>query len=426
MSDLDSKINEAISYHQSGDLVNAKKCYTKILKKQPDNYDAMHMLGVLSYQQGKYDKAIALLEKTIKQNATAEALTNLATVFIAKEDLHKARDTFIQALKLKPELALTHYNLGNTYKGLRDFKQAIISYKKALEINPQYYDVLHNLAIVYKAANMFNEAKQVGLQAISIKPNNAEAQFNLAGVLQRLGNQKAAINAYTKTVKLDPDNQTALHLLSALTGDTTERPPDKYIADLFDDFAEAFDDQLVNKLKYRTPQIIYNSVVSQIDVQATYNMLDLGCGTGLCGKLLVEHASFLAGVDLSSKMIDKAKALNVYHDLCVNDIESYLDSSEKTFDVIISADVFVYVGALESVFNKCKKAMSKGGVFVFSVEEYNEPGFKLLDTGRYAHSTEYIREIAKASGFREVSHQSLVLREQDNKPINGCVFVLES
>jgi len=425
MSDLNTKINEAISYHQSGDLVRAGQCYKKILKKHPDDYDALHMLGVLNYQLGKYDKAIVLLEKTIRQNTTAEALTNLGTVFIAKGNLNKARDIFIQALKFKPGLALIHYNLGNTYKSLEDFNQAIISYKNALEIDPQYYDVLHNLAIVYKSTNMLDEAKQAGQKAVSINPYNAEAQFNLAGVLQRLGEQKAAINAYKITIELDPDNLTALHLLSALTGETTERPPDEYIADLFDDFAETFDDHLVNKLKYRTPQIIYDSVVSRIDVKDAYTMLDLGCGTGLCGKRLVDHASYLAGVDLSSKMIDKANELNVYHDLRVDDIENYLDSSNKVFDVIISADVFVYVGALEPVFMKCKKTLSEKGLFVFSVEEHKGEGYKLLDTGRYAHSVEYIREIAAAAGFRELDLKSLVLREQNSKPINGCIFILE-
>jgi len=425
MSVSQNNIDEAIRFHQSGDLNRAGQCYRKILKKCPDDFDALHMLGVLNYQKGKFDKAIVLLEKAKKQNTTAEVLTNLGTVFITKGDLNKAVDVFKHALKINPKLALTHYNLGNTYKKLNDYTKAIASYRSAIELNPNYYDALHNIAIVYKIKDMFKEAEQAGLKAISINPNNSESQFTLAGVLLRLGKKEAAIKAYMKTLEIDPGHTTAKHLISSLLGETTQRPPDEYIADLFNDFAETFDDHLVNKLKYRTPKIIHDTVISHIDTKQTYSILDLGCGTGLCGKLLTDYADNLVGVDLSSKMIEKARQLKVYDEFNVVDIESYFNLSSKVFDIILSADVFVYVGDLESTFKQCKNAMSEKGVFIFSVEEYKGEGYKLLDTGRYAHSIEYIRKMVDAVGFREIECKSLVLREQAGKPIDGCVFLLK-
>ena len=426
MTVMQKEIDVALRYHQAGDFENARVCYRKILNRFPDDYDALHMLGVLNYQTGNYDRAIALLEKAIKQNICAEVLVNLGNVFTARGDISKARDAFLHAVKLNKNMALAHFNLGNTYKLLEDNNKAIESYKCAIEIAPDYYDAIHNIAILYKSTGMYDEAEQAGLKATALNPNNAEAQFNLAGVYTRLGKKAESISAYEKTLKLDPDNMTASHLLSALTGITPEKPPNKYIADLFDDCASTFDDQLINKLKYRTPQIIFNSVVSLTDKDKLYKMLDLGCGTGLCGKLLKQHASYLAGVDLSSNMVDIARELNVYHDLQVADIQSYLDSTKTDFDIVISADVFVYVGELEPVFKRCKSKMKKKGLFVFSIEEYEGDGYKLLDTGRYAHSVDYIREISDRVGFSEISVESLVLREQAGKPIHGCIFILEN
>ncbi len=420
------EINSALQLHQSGNLPAARQCYRAILQKQADHYDALHMLGVLNFQEGNIDRAIILLDKAVKKRKTAEALTNLGSVLTAKGDLNRAKNAFIEAIKINPKLPVSHFNLGNSYRQLEDYDNAIAAYQSALKLKSDYYDALHNISIVYRLSGNLKEAKKTALKAIAINPNNAEIQFNLASVLSRLGEKDDAIKAYSKTIELDPNNMTARHLLSALIGETTDKPPAEYVAELFDDFADTFDDQLVNKLKYQTPQEIYHLFTNKVEQGNKYRILDLGCGTGLCGALLAEHASELIGVDLSAGMIEKAKDLNVYDALIVDDIDGYLSSVSQVFDIIISADVFVYLGALEDTFKQCKDRLKPSGKFIFSVEKHEGDDYKLLDTGRYAHSASYIRKIADKAGFVEKDFKALVLREQAGKPINGFIFVFEA
>ncbi|MCK5092351.1 MAG: tetratricopeptide repeat protein [Gammaproteobacteria bacterium] len=426
MSEVQKELEAALHYHQAGDLDRAEACYGKILEQHPEDHNALHMLGVLNYQKGQHDRAISLLEKALQYNNSAEVLTHLGSALKAKGNLQIAKDTFIRAIELNPGFALAHFNLGNTYKILDEYDKAIASYKRATEINPLYCDAFHNLATVYEIQRRYQDAKQAYQQAILINPDNAASQFNLAGTLRHLGELDAAVNAYKRTLELNPDNPSAHHLLSALTGQTTEAPPNEYIADLFDGFSKTFDDHLVNKLGYQTPGEIHKAVMSVINRDHTYSTLDLGCGTGLCGPLFIHQASFLAGVDLSPGMIDKAKELNIYHELRVSDIQTYLDATTTNFDIIIAADVFVYIGNLEPTFRQCKNRLEENGIFAFSIEEHNDPDYTLCSTGRYAHSIEYIRKTASATGLIELDFKSLVLRKQEGKPVQGCIFVFKN
>ena len=104
------------------------------------------------------------------------------------------------------------------------------------------------------------------------------------------------------------------------------------------------------------------------DVSERFDVLDAGCGTGLCGPLLAPYARRLVGVDLSTGMLKQAEAKNVYDQLYKVELTAYLRDCPGEFDVIVSADTLVYFGPLESVARAAAGALRPGGRLIFTVE----------------------------------------------------------
>jgi predicted TPR repeat methyltransferase len=153
--------------------------------------------------------------------------------------------------------------------------------------------------------------------------------------------------------------------------------------------------------------------------------LDLGCGTGLCGPLVKSAVRRLDGVDLSPRMLEKARALGLYDQLVHGDLVEHLRSTRREYDLVLSADVFIYVGDLEPVFAEVSRVMKDGGVFCFSVEQAGDEQTVLLNTHqRYAHSERYVRELAARHGFDVLRMLRHAIREDQREAIPGLYFYL--
>jgi predicted TPR repeat methyltransferase len=154
--------------------------------------------------------------------------------------------------------------------------------------------------------------------------------------------------------------------------------------------------------------------------------LDLGCGTGLCGPLLRPMTERLEGVDLSGNMLSKARALGVYDRLIQGELAQYLAGAGQRYELVVSADVFIYVGALEEVFDGVARVLEPGGAFVFSVELLPAGhDFLLRPSQRYAHSERYLRALALRHGFEIKSSAHLPVREDQRQPIPGLYMCLQ-
>ena len=153
--------------------------------------------------------------------------------------------------------------------------------------------------------------------------------------------------------------------------------------------------------------------------------MDLGCGTGLCGPLFRGMARTMVGVDLSPGMLTMASQRKLYDRLVTGDITKELRKYEDTYDLILAADVFIYVGGLDQVFQAISTALKPGGLFALSIEaEVESDDFVLKPTGRYTHSIGYTGRLAEVAGLREVSLDESVLRMDKAQPIDGYIVVL--
>ena len=160
---------------------------------------------------------------------------------------------------------------------------------------------------------------------------------------------------------------------------------------LFDTYAEQYDKHLVKQLHYRGPQLL-RAAVADLPADRALEVLDLGCGTGLCGVSFRDLARTLTGIDLSPGMLARARQHGVYDELLQSDIAGFLLSSSTRYDLILAADVFVYVGDLAGVFQGASRVLRPAGRFIFTVEAHEGEGFVVRPSGRFAHSLAYLAD----------------------------------
>jgi predicted TPR repeat methyltransferase len=154
------------------------------------------------------------------------------------------------------------------------------------------------------------------------------------------------------------------------------------------------------------------------------DVLDAGCGTGLCGPLIAPYARRLTGVDLSTGMLERAKEKQVYDDLMQAELTEYLRNHGDAFDLIVSADTLVYFGDLGSVLAAAAAALRPNGLFVFTLEHAVESGadagYRLERHGRYSHSRCYVEEQIVRCGLRPTVARA-DLRMEAGAPVAGLV-----
>ncbi|MCR6499694.1 methyltransferase [Shinella sp. CPCC 101442] len=253
----------------------------------------------------------------------------------------------------------------------------------------------------------------------------AEA-YNRALSLEKSGDFDAAAQAYADVLALDPDDHggAAVRLASMGRGDTPEKAPDAYVATLFDQHAEVFEDVLVEQLGYCVPLLVRQRF-QDLKMGPFQRVLDLGCGTGLTGGALRDMAEDITGVDLSENMIEVAHEKDLYETLYVGEAVDFLDDNDdEPFDLITATDVLPYLGALEPLFFGVAENLVAGGHFIFSSEtlpEHTFAGrpFMVGPNQRFAHAADYVLQRLDETGFDLVEITDITVRMEEGQPIAG-------
>ncbi|TCD12367.1 methyltransferase domain-containing protein [Oricola cellulosilytica] len=261
--------------------------------------------------------------------------------------------------------------------------------------------------------------------------------YERALVLEKGGAGDEAAELYRKCLELDPDDHcgASVRLASLGLGDPPDKAPDSYVAMLFDQHAEAFDDILTGDLGYAVPMQLAE-VLAADEGSHFSRMLDLGCGTGLSGMTLGHLCDHATGVDLSEKMIDLADERACYDELFVNEAVHFLEEWKKSavpehrpFDLIVATDVLPYVGALEPLFAGAAANANPGACFAFSSETLPDEAFaghpwRVTPNQRFAHHRNYLNKLLQNHGFTRISSfEAITVRMEQGTPIPGWLVV---
>jgi len=427
-------LRQAMDAHQADDLDTAERLYREVLDLHAAQPDALHYLGVLCHQRGRSDEGVDLVRT---------------------------------ALKITPRHPDAHNNLGNIHKECGRPAEAEACYRRALECAPGHHNARGNLAVVLEVQERLDEAFEAygallqqapgdarghylfGLflrnhaqnmehleqsaecfrRAFELDARNLRALEALGVTLYALKRQDEARQVYRDWVAREPDNPVPRHMLAACGG--AEAPPragDDYVRELFDGFADSFDEQLLKNLDYRAPQVLAAALEEVLPAApGTLDVLDAGCGTGLCAPLMRPHARHLAGVDLSGGMVDKARLRGGYDALEVAELTSYLQAHPGAYDLVLSADTLVYFGRLEDVLAASHAALRPGGWLGFTLEAMggDTAELEITPSGRYRHARDYVERVLASSGFGDVRIQSDTLRREAGQAVAGWVVLAQ-
>jgi len=364
----------------------------------------------------------------------ARALFQQGVQAFESGQLSQAESYFAAALELAPERPSVLMNLGVVRAALGQTSQAIDLLNSSAELEPEAIETWVHLGAAYAETGQFQLALESLDRALVLQPQTLIALRHKASVLRELGRWNESAHCLKTLHEHGGGDDFTRYMLDAVlhaeSGWAQEppAPPAGYVADLFDRYADDFSSHL-SQLDYRAPDILIKAAMGCLS-HPWPHVLDLGCGTGLVGQCLQGNSLRVDGVDLSPGMVNRALESGHYSRVWQADIHDAMEQAYLAgdrYDLIVSADVFIYVGALERAFQLATRVLRAGGGLAFSLEEWAEgpEEYVLRPSLRYAHSLAYIGRLASEQGLRILWSSRDVLRHDHGKAIDGMFCILQ-
>ncbi len=442
----EAMINRANSY-RFDNVEYAFEQLTDLAEKYPNNVLVWYDLCWIAYNKQDYESAFQYIEKAEKISSDYDSIQLIkGLIYEAKGQINEARAAFAQAESLNGNNLQAKFHLANILSRQEDYNEAEIRYKKLAEITPNEFAIHNNYAEMMYRQKRLAEALEEYRKAVIINPQSAEVCNNIGLILKDMGEYEEALGLFFNALKLDetqtaislniseclillsrndekkaldiannwvksyPDSLFARHIQATMKGDNLVDNK-VYTEKLFDNFADNYE-LVMQNLEYTTPLAIRRIIGNYQG-----RIVDLGCGSGLVGEALKALSNYIIGVDISSQMLKKAKAKQVYQELIKSDICDFL-RLRSDYDIIIAADVLVYFGDLAEFINLCR-----GKRLIFSLEIDNDiPQYQVQKNGRFKHNSDYINKMLHDNGFSCITMHDEILRYENGSAVNGIIF----
>ncbi len=427
-ADPTDALAHAIALLRAERIEEAEPALLALLRRWPDEPNALHYLGVLRHTQGRVNEALELIHHSLTlAGSNIGAWNNLGNVLLAAGRVDEATQAYergVAAGPTRPEAADALNNLCTVYRKQGHWAQAEGAARRALALRGEFGDAWYNLSLALMAQGQVHEGLLANSRAVALWPRHMQARDQVIRALVLLGERDQAAALYRQWQAEEPDNPVVQHQLAACLGQAPPpRASDAYVQQVFDQFAGSFDAKL-EKLHYRAPELVAQALADVAGPPAAaFDIVDAGCGTGLCGPLLKPWARTLAGCDLSEGMLRRAHARGCYAPLHQAELVHYLHTQPGAFDVVASADTLCYFGPLEAPLAATQRSLRAGGWLIFTVEaqadEAPGAGHQLQPNGRYAHSAAHVRAALQLAGLKLLSITPEALRHEAGQPVAG-------
>jgi predicted TPR repeat methyltransferase len=395
-----------------------------------ERYDAAVALDAA----GRSDEAAAALRELVADEPEFGATwAMLGTIEAIAHHDDAALQALLRAAMLMPDNGAIQNNLGNLYATMGQGEAALAAFDRSLELRPDHAVTLHNRGKLLRRGGRPDLAMESFDRAVRLDDGFTECWHSRAALLSARAYETSdpadmsfAASAWRDALARGVDRGEAEFAIAALgEGQAPATAPRFYVEGLFDRYADRFDKHLVEVLGYRTPGELCKLALGDAAAEAGLDVVDLGCGTGLCAPLLRPAAKTLVGVDLSEGMLEQARARGGYDTLHREDLVEHLAARPGAYDLAVSADVLVYIGDLAPLFGAAHGALRPGGRLAVSVEHLDGDGrYELQPTRRYKHTRGYVEATARAAGFTVETALLAELRREGRGWIRGGLYLL--
>ncbi|MBY6241240.1 methyltransferase domain-containing protein [Methylosinus sp. Sm6] len=379
--------------NEIGDKDAAENAYVAALELEPASVDACTGLGLIYIERGRFEDAVRLLSGAVARGVESGAV---------------------------------HACLGQSLYLIGRFAEARTALAVAAQAFPGEVTIIRRYAGAAFAAAAIESTVEAAIDAYRAAAG-AYAEDTLAAcrsafqALCGFGHGEAALRLGEAILAMVPDDPIIPFHLDALRGRAHERASRGYVAACFDRYAENFDRHLVEILHYRLPETL--RTLLEAAGRRFPRILDLGCGTGLSAAGLATVGDELVGVDLSARMLEKAKARNLYARLVEDDAIAFLDANGAPFDLIVALEMIIYLGDLSALFAGAARNLRPGGLFAFSFEAGAGRAHALSPCGRFVHNPTYVEGLWSGN-FDCLFAQQTTIRLEANRPVAGRLVLL--
>lgn len=404
----------ADEHYRAGEYDLAAEYATQASANAPTDAEIKILSGLICLAQKNTAEARICFQKALALDPrSVPALVNLANLETAAGEYETAEKHYKRALELSPQNLDAHINYADMLYRQKRLPEALEEYRTAVVIDPGIPEISNNLGVILKDIGEYEEALGLFFNAFNQRPETGEFSVNIAETLTLLHGQKpeTAVKIAQNWHRQAPDNAFAVHICAALQGKLENENNQIYVEKLFDNFADNYE-LVLQKLDYGVVRSLRNFTGP---VEGT--LVDLGCGTGLAGLAYQAAGTRLVGVDISEKMLAQARKKGIYKELIKADIVSWLLQKPQA-DAFVAADVFNYIGRLESVIDAAAPVK-----LAFSTEDdHSVDTCRLTPSGRFAHNPEYVEKLLQKAGYHRIERQSSVLRTENGQPVKGTLW----
>jgi len=398
-TDADCWCNLGVAALEQGDESQAEIAWRRAIEVSPSHDSALWFLGVMFHQRGDHDEAAIMYD----------------SLLCRRPDHREARGALADIRRLTGADALAR----------GEIQQAKTWLAQATELDPGDLNGWVLFSTALQRNGLFRQAFEACQNALKLDSSRPEIHHNIRNLLKETGQRDQAIAAYRRALELGGTHPATQLALDALTGSQPEATPREVVRDLFDQYSTRFEEHLTRTLGYSTPSRLRN-MFDDMEGSSINRFLDLGCGTGLGAEAFCGLGAEMTGVDLSPKMIEVASSKNIYTNLFTDEIVTFLRATTQQWDVVLAADVLVYLGDLREFMMAIRPCVVPGGHLLLSVERSLEEPFVFLESERFAHSSSYIHEQLAQIGFAVRSEQTIKLRQDGQGWIKGILFCARS
>jgi predicted TPR repeat methyltransferase len=480
---VEQALSQAFAHLDAGRIESARQLARALEGQRPEPQALPYLLGLIALREGAGKKAAQYLARALARTPGAvPPMLAMARAQIQQNRIAEGIAAYRRLLSVAPDLAVAWRELGDLHILHQDFAAAARPLRRSARVWKALAPLRNNLGIAERAAGNIERAAEEFRIAVILDPASAKPYANLSGAMRklgksgkaaefavrimpddaachveygqaladqaaiaefaeaerllpdqaepvwlraealaRLGRREEAAEAYRRVLALDPADGFGAQLALAKLGQgaVPERAAAAHVSALYDQYAGSFDQDLLENLDYRGPRVILDGL-TRAGIAGPLDILDAGCGTGLAGLAVKKLARRLDGIDLSEKMAEQARARGVYDEVKVGDLLALSGS----YDLVIAADVLIYLGDLAPVFQAARDVLRPGGHFAFTVERGEGEGYTLRPTGRFAHADLYLRRVAAECGFSVSLLEPAVTRREAGAPVPGLLCLL--
>ena len=194
-------LQQGVAAHQRGLLTQARAAYEEVLRRQPSNFDALHLLGVVALQSRDPQKSVELIERALAVDPRAPvAHSNLGNAWNALGEPQRALTCYEEALALKPDYADAHFNRGVVLVALQRWSEAVEAFDRVLALQPRHAQAFYNRGNAQQALGLLPDAVASYDQALALQPAFADAHCNRGNALAALGRPEEALAGYDRSI----------------------------------------------------------------------------------------------------------------------------------------------------------------------------------------------------------------------------------